>query len=85
MECKYTYEVIKCNGLPLHFVYIQSPWSTGVKVFSQKTDMSEELYWLKEYDYEYDYNLSIPNSIVEYYKKAEHLFSKIENRQVYCG
>lgn len=85
MEYKYTYEVIKCNGIPLHFVYCISPIYHGVKVFSQKTDMSEELYWLKEYDYEYDYNLSVPIGIVERYKQSEHLFSKIENRQVYCG
>ena len=86
MTNKYTYEVIKCQNIPLHFVYCVSEYYTGVRVFSTKEEADKEINFIKLlYDCKYDYNLSIPKSIVREYKNNEHLFSKIENKEVYCG
>ena len=86
MENKYTYEVIKCSGIPLHFVYFKSNSYEGVSVFSTKADADQEIALQKMYwGASYDYNLSIPIGIVREYKENKHLFSKIENKEVYCG
>lgn len=82
---KYTYEVIKCNGIPLHFVYTVTNYYEGVEVFSNKKDADDVMYINYTFGIPYDYNLSIPTGIVRQYKDNEHLFSKIENHNVYCG
>lgn len=86
MTNRYTYEVIKCNGNPLHFVYIVTECYTAVKVFSTKKDADKYIRSAKWFfRCEYDYNLSIPTGIVREYKNNEHMFSKIVNREVCCG
>lgn len=82
---KYTYEVIKCNGIPLHFVYTVTNSYAGVEVFSNKADADDVMYINYVLGIPYDYNLSIPTGIVRQYKDNKHLFSKIENHNVYCG
>lgn len=86
MTSKYTYEVIKCNGIPLHFVHCVCDWYDGVTVFSTKEMADKEVDFIKWlFDCKYDYNLSIPKGIVREYKENKHLFSKLVNREVYCG
>lgn len=82
---KYTYEIVKCNGIPLYFVYTVTNSYEGVEVFSNKNDADEIMYINDALGIQYDYNLSIPIGIVRQYKDNEHLFSKIENHNVYCG
>ena len=86
MTNRYTYEVIKCQNIPLHFVYCESNLYHGVSVFSTKAEADREMFILySTLGAQYDYNLSIPKSIVREYKNNEHLFSKLINKEVYCG
>lgn len=86
MTNRYTYEVINCQNIPLHFVHCVCDWYDGVTVFSTKEMADKEIDFIKWlFDCKYDYNLSIPTSIVREYKNNEHLFSKLINKEVYCG
>lgn len=86
MENKYTYEVIKCNGNPLHFVYCVTNTYEGVHVYSTKAEADRQIAFIKHViKCNYDYDLSIPTGIVREYKENKHMFSKILNREVYCG
>lgn len=85
MTERYTYEVIRCQTIPLHFIYTQTRLATYIQVFSNKADADDVIYTNYAFGIPYDYNLSIPHNIVREYKQNEHLFSKIENREVYCG
>ena len=83
---KYTYEVITCNGLPLHFVYCVTSSYDGLHIYSTKGEADAQIDFIKRfYGCKYDYNLTIPTSIVREYKNNEHLWSNTLNKEVYCG
>ena len=84
----YTYEVHTNEALhfPLHIVDYTTPLCCGCAVFSNAKDARAFILELKaDFPIEYDFDRTIPSSILDAYKNARSLFSKIENRQLYIA
>lgn len=89
MKNAYSYQVIKNdpNNAPLHVVTIRAAVLAAVAVFSNARDAVDYIDAVRgsATGLVYDDSLTAPAGLIQEYRRAARLFSRLDNRQVYIA